>query len=176
MTAYLIRRLSQALAAVALITLLLFGLLDLAPGGPAAAGVPSSGPFVLRYARWLGVFSRYLRTSAADSLARDYVRTARALGAGERRVLLVHVLPNALIDVITLAGLSIPQILGGALVTESVFSIQGMGWQLWQAAQNRDYPVLLGFTLVTGIGAVAGSLLADLGDAASDPRLRRPVT
>jgi peptide/nickel transport system permease protein len=120
----------------------------------------------------VGLFSRYLRSSAADSLAEDYVRTARAKGASERRVLRRHVLPNALIPLVTLAGLSIPQILGGALVTESVFNMQGMGWQIWQAAQNHDFPVILGFTLVIGIGAVLGSLLADLGYAALDPRVR----
>jgi peptide/nickel transport system permease protein len=120
----------------------------------------------------VGLFSRYLRSSAADSLAEDYVRTARAKGANERRVLRRHVLPNALIPLVTLAGLSIPQILGGALVTESVFNMQGMGWQIWQAAQNHDFPVILGFTLVIGVGAVLGSLLADLGYAALDPRVR----
>jgi peptide/nickel transport system permease protein len=120
----------------------------------------------------VGLFSRYMRSSAADSLAEDYVRTARAKGANERRVLRRHVLPNALIPLVTLAGLSIPQILGGALVTESVFNMQGMGWQIWQAAQNHDFPVILGFTLVVGTGAILGSLLADLGYAALDPRVR----
>jgi peptide/nickel transport system permease protein len=120
----------------------------------------------------VGQFSRYLRSSASESLAQDYVRTARAKGADERRVLWRHVLPNAVIPLVTLVGLSIPQILGGALVTESVFNIQGMGWQVWQAAQNRDFPVLLGFTLVIGAGAVLGSLLADVGYAVLDPRVR----
>jgi peptide/nickel transport system permease protein len=124
----------------------------------------------------IGLFSRYMRSSAADSLAEDYVRTARAKGAGEQQVLARHVLPNALIPLVTLAGLSIPQILGGALVTESVFNIQGMGWQIWQAAQNHDFPVILGFTLVIGVGAVLGSLLADLGYAALDPRVRSRKT
>jgi peptide/nickel transport system permease protein len=120
----------------------------------------------------IGVFSRNMRSSAADSLAEDYVRTARAKGGDERHVLRRHVLPNALIPLVTLVGLSIPQIVGGALVTESVFNIQGMGWQIWQAAQHKDFPVVLGFTLVIGVGAVLGSLLADLGYAALDPRVR----
>jgi peptide/nickel transport system permease protein len=120
----------------------------------------------------IGLFSRNMRSSAADSLGEDYVRTARAKGADERRVLRRHVLPNALIPLVTLLGLSIPQILGGALVTESVFNIQGMGWQVWEAAQNHDFPVMLGFTLIIGAGAVLGSLLADLGYAALDPRVR----
>lgn len=120
----------------------------------------------------IGLFSRYMRASAADSLSEDYVRTARAKGAGEGRVLARHVLPNALIPLVTLAGLSLPQIIGGALVTESVFNMQGMGWQVWQASQNRDFPVILGFTLVVGAGAVLGSLLADIGYAVLDPRIR----
>jgi peptide/nickel transport system permease protein len=120
----------------------------------------------------VGLFSRYMRSSAADSLSEDYVRTARAKGSAERRVLLRHVLPNALVPLVTMAGLSLPQIIGGALVTESVFNMQGMGWQIWQAAQNRDFPVILGCTLVVGIGAVLGSLLADIGYAVLDPRIR----
>jgi peptide/nickel transport system permease protein len=74
--------------------------------------------------------------------------------------------------VITLAGLSIPRILAGALVVESLFNIQGMGWRLWQAAQKHDFPVLLGFILVIGAGAVIGSLLADAGYVLADPRVR----
>lgn len=117
-------------------------------------------------------FSRYVRTAAIDSLGHDYVRTARAGGAGHGRVLGRHVLRNSLIPVITLAGLSIPRILAGALVVESLFNIQGMGWRLWQAAQKHDFPVLLGFILVIGAGAVIGSLLADVGYVLADPRVR----
>jgi peptide/nickel transport system permease protein len=76
------------------------------------------------------------------------------------------------VPVVTLVGLSIPQILGGALIVESLFNIRGMGWQIWQAAMNHDLPVVLGFTLVIGIGAAIGSLLADLGYALLDPRVR----
>ncbi len=119
------------------------------------------------------IFARYVRAAAADSLGADYVRTARAVGAGRAGVLRRHVLRNSLIPVITLAGLSLPRILGGAVVVESLFNIQGMGWQLWQAAQKHDFPVLLGFILVVGAGAVLGSLLADVGYLLADPRVRR---
>jgi peptide/nickel transport system permease protein len=147
------------------------------PQAPGLAGVLTDWrdmtlPVLTLALLTIGLFSRNMRSSAADSLAEDYVRTARAKGADERRVLRRHVLPNALIPLVTLLGLSIPQILGGALVTESVFNIQGMGWQIWEAAQNHDFPVLLGFTLIIGIGAVLGSLLADLAYAALDPRVR----
>lgn len=120
----------------------------------------------------IAIFARYMRSSALDSLAQEYVEAARARGAGQRRVLGRHVLRNSLMPVVTLIGLSIPQIVGGALVVEIVFNFRGMGWQLYQATLNHDYPVTLGFTLVIGIGAAIGSMLADFGYAALDPRVR----
>jgi peptide/nickel transport system permease protein len=128
---------------------------------------------VLTLATFTGaVFARYARAAAVESLASDYVRTARGAGASSVQVIVGHVLRNSLIPVITLAGLSLPQIFGGALVVESLFNIEGVGWQLWQAALKHDFPVLLGFILVVAVAAVAGSLLADLGYAAADPRVR----
>jgi peptide/nickel transport system permease protein len=124
----------------------------------------------------IALFARYMRSSAIDSLSEDYVEAARARGAGERRVLVRHVLRNSLAPIVTLLGLSLPQIIGGAVVVETVFNIQGMGWELWQAAQNRDFPVTLGFTLVIGIAAVIGSLLTDIGYAVLDPRVRYSAT
>jgi peptide/nickel transport system permease protein len=118
------------------------------------------------------VFARYARAAAVESLASDYVRTARGAGAGPARVIAGHVLRNSLIPVITLAGLSLPQIFGGALVVESLFNLEGVGWQLWQGALKHDFPVLFGFILVVAAGAVAGSLLADIGYAIADPRVR----
>ncbi len=118
------------------------------------------------------IFARYTRVAAIESLASDYVRTARGAGAGQSRVLLRHVLRNSLIPVITLLGLSLPQIFGGALIVESLFNIEGVGWRLWQAAVNHDFPVLLGFILVIGVAAVLGSLLADIGYLLADPRVR----
>jgi peptide/nickel transport system permease protein len=118
------------------------------------------------------IFARYARAAAIESLASDYVRTARGAGAGSGRVMARHVLRNSLIPVITLAGLSLPQIIGGSLIVESLFNIEGVGWQLWQAALKHDFPVLLGFILVIGTAAVAGSLLADIGYLLADPRVR----
>jgi peptide/nickel transport system permease protein len=120
----------------------------------------------------IAIFARYTRSAAADSLGEEYVEAARARGADERRVLFRHVLRNSMVPVVTLLGLSIPQILGGALVVESLFNFPGMGWQIWQAAQNHNVPVILGFTLVLAIAAVAGSLLADVVHALLDPRVR----
>ena len=147
------------------------------PQSPGIAGVLTDWrdltlPVLTLAVVTVAIFTRYVRTAAIDSLGHDYVRTARAAGAGPARVLTRHVLRNSLIPVITLAGLSIPRILAGALVVESLFNIQGMGWRLWQAALKHDFPVLLGFILVIGVGAVVGSLLADVGYVAADPRVR----
>ena len=120
----------------------------------------------------IATFARYMRSSALDSLGQEYVQAARARGSGEGRVVVSHVLRNSLVPVVTLLGLSLPQIVGGALVVEILFNIQGMGWQIWQAAVNHDFPVTLGFTLVIGVAAALGSLLADVGYALLDPRVR----
>ena len=120
----------------------------------------------------IATFARYMRSSALDSLGQEYVQAARARGGGQRRVVVSHVLRNSLVPVVTLLGLSFPQIVGGALVVEILFNIQGMGWQIWQAAVNHDFPVTLGFTLVIGVAAAIGSLLADIGYAVLDPRVR----
>jgi peptide/nickel transport system permease protein len=120
----------------------------------------------------VATFARYMRSAAMDSLAQEYVEAARARGAGQGRVLARHVLRNSLVPVVTLVGLSFPQIIGGAVVVESLFNFRGMGWQIYQAASTRDFAVTLGFTLVIAIGATAGSLLADVGYALLDPRVR----
>ena len=120
----------------------------------------------------LAAFTRYLRSSLLDNLTEDYVRTAKAKGASEWRVMLRHVFRNALLPVITLVGLSLPGILGGALITESVFNYPGMGLLFWNSALSQDYPVMLGVTMVVGLATIAGNLAADLLYAAADPRVR----
>jgi len=120
----------------------------------------------------IALFSRYMRSSVLDNITEDYVRTAKAKGASSRRVLWRHVMRNSLIPIATLLGLSIPGILSGALITESVFNYPGMGFLFYQSAQSQDYPVLLGFIIVVAIATVVGSLLADIAYAALDPRVR----
>lgn len=120
----------------------------------------------------IAAFSRYLRSSLLDNLALDFVRTARAKGASGRVVLFRHIFRNALSPLITLVGLSLPGILSGALITESVFNYPGMGLLYWNSALSQDYPVLLGCTIIVALGTVAGSLLADLLYAVADPRIR----
>ena len=120
------------------------------------------------YALW----SRYMRSSVMDNLVQDYVRTARAKGSSERRVVLGHVLRNSLMSIVTLLGLSVPALIGGDLFIEVVFNYPGMGLAFYNAALNVDYQVLLGFTLFGTLVTIAGNLLADVGYAVLDPRVR----
>jgi peptide/nickel transport system permease protein len=120
----------------------------------------------------IALFSRYLRSAMIDSLVQDYVRTARAKGASMGRVMLRHVLPNSLLPTITLLGLSLPYIFSGALIVEELFNYPGMGLLFWNAAESRDYPVVVGVALVVALATVAGNLLADLLYAVADPRIR----
>lgn len=118
--------------------------------------------------------ARYLRTSLAEVLGQDYILSARSRGLSERRVLFNHALRNALLPVITLLGLSLPFLLGGAVVVEVVFGWPGMGRVAIEAIWARDYPVIMGTTLVSALTVVAGSLLADILYRWADPRVRFP--
>jgi peptide/nickel transport system permease protein len=120
----------------------------------------------------IAAFSRYMRSSVLDTLTEDYIRTAKAKGAGPRRILYGHALRNAVLPIITLIGLSLPAIVGGALITEDVFNYPGMGLLTVQSATNDDVPLILGTTLVATVATVLGSLLADVLYAAADPRIR----
>jgi len=120
----------------------------------------------------IALFSRYSRSAVLDNLTEDYVRTAKAKGASERRILFRHVMRNSLIPVATLLGLSLPQIFAGALITESVFNYPGMGLLFYQQAQKEDYPTLLGIIVVVALATIIGSLLADIAYAVLDPRVR----
>lgn len=120
----------------------------------------------------MALFARYMRSAVLDNITQDYVRTARAKGASQRRVLWRHVLRNSLIPIATLLGLSLPAIIGGALITETVFNYPGMGYMFFKAAQQQDYPTELGFIIVVAIAVVVGSLLADIAYAVLDPRVR----
>lgn len=120
----------------------------------------------------VALYSRYMRSSTIDNLTQDYVRTARAKGASTVRVVFGHVLRNAISPILTLLGLSLPFILSGTLITERVFNFPGMGLLFYNAAVTQDYPVLLAVTLVVAFATVLGSVLADVGYALLDPRIR----
>ena len=148
-----------------------------APQSSSAWGVLSQPkdlvlPVVSLAAITIAAFSRYMRSSMMEALTEDYVRTAKAKGASQRRVLYRHALRNALIPLITLLGLSLPAIVGGALITETVFNFPGMGLLTTQAAVNNDVPLLLGTTFVAALATVVGSLMADVLYAIADPRVR----
>ena len=137
-------------------------------GDPRALVLPVFTYAFLLYALW----SRYMRSSVLDNLVQDYVRTARAKGASERRVIWGHVFRNSLVSIVTLLGLSIPSLVGGAILIEVVFNYPGMGLAFYQAALNVDYEVLLGFTVLACVATIVGNLLADVGYAVLDPRVR----
>ncbi len=117
-------------------------------------------------------YSRYMRSSAIDVLAQDYIQVARAKGLPRRLILLRHVLRNAGLPVITMVGLSFSWIVAGAVIVEEVFNYPGMGLLFYQAAVSHDFPVLLGSTLVVGVFTVVGNLAADVAYGIADPRIR----
>jgi peptide/nickel transport system permease protein len=119
-----------------------------------------------------GWYSRMIRSSMIDVLRQDYVRTARAKGVGERSVILVHALRNAVLPVVAMIGLDIGLFMSGAVVVESVFGWPGIGQLAWQAIQRLDIPIIMGVTLVAATAIVIGNLLADLIGPVVDPRVR----
>jgi len=121
----------------------------------------------------LAGMSRYMRSSMLEVLRQDYVQTARAKGLPERVVLLRHALRNALLPVVTLLGLSIPGLIGGAVIAETIFAIPGMGRLFYTSVLARDYPVVMGITLIGAVLTLIGNLAADLLYVAVDPRLRK---
>jgi peptide/nickel transport system permease protein len=117
-------------------------------------------------------YSRYMRSAVLDQITQDYIRTAVAKGSSRRRVLYGHVLRNAMIPLVTLVGLSLPVLVGGALIVEYVFNIDGIGLLTTTAALANDYQIVLDTTLLTATMTVVGSLVADICYAALDPRVR----
>jgi peptide/nickel transport system permease protein len=117
-------------------------------------------------------WSRYMRSSMLDVINHDFVRTARSKGLTERRILLRHILRNALLPMVTIAGLQIPALLGGALVTETVFAWPGMGRLFLDSISYRDYPTVMGILMFTAFLVLLGSLIADLLYGLADPRIR----
>ncbi|HSZ48421.1 MAG TPA: ABC transporter permease [Streptosporangiaceae bacterium] len=119
----------------------------------------------------VAMYSRYQRSATLDQLAQDYIRLARAKGLPARLVLTRHLVRNACLPMVTLIGLSVPLLLAGNLVIESVFNYPGLGLLFFNSLQSDDYPVLLAYTLVSGALTVLGNLAADISLALSDPRI-----
>jgi len=121
---------------------------------------------------YLSIWSRFTRSSMLEVLSQDYVRTARAKGMSERRVVYLHALRNAVIPLVTLVGLELPALVSGALVVEVVFSWPGIGKLLYERALQTDYTTVLGITTFAALLVVGGNLLADVLYALLDPRIR----
>jgi peptide/nickel transport system permease protein len=117
-------------------------------------------------------YSRYIRSSVLEVLGQDYIRTARAKGLTERATLYKHALRNAILPFVTVVGLDIPFLLGGALVTETIYAWPGMGRLFWEYAQRGDFPVVLGVLLVVSTAVVFFSIVTDLAYTLIDPRIR----
>ncbi len=152
-------------------------------GSAGAAGLPAGARLfdLLRHLALpvatlaLGSFmatARYLRAALDEALAQDFILAARARGVSERRLLWRHALPHALLPLVTLAGLHLPQLVGGAVVVETVFGWPGLGRVAVEAIGARDYPVIMATTLLSAVLVTLGSLLADIACRRVDPRVR----
>jgi peptide/nickel transport system permease protein len=120
----------------------------------------------------LAIIARMTRSSLLEVLGLDYIRTARAKGLRQRAVIFKHAFRNAVLPIITVIGLSFGSLLGGAVLTETVFALPGMGTQLVSAIQARDYPVVQGFTVIVAVIFLVVNLLVDLSYSFLDPRIR----
>ncbi len=121
---------------------------------------------------WLAWYSRFLRSSMLDVINQDYLRTARAKGLSQNRVMFKHALRNALIPLVTILALDLPFIIGGAVFIEMLFAWPGMGLLYYQAALQRDYPILMAVLIIVGITIILSNLAADVLYAYLDPRIR----
>ena len=120
----------------------------------------------------LAGFSRYMRQSMLEVIRQDYIQSALAKGLAERVVVGKHALRNALLPIVTILGLSLPTLIGGSVIVESVFAIPGMGQLMVQAAFERDYPVLMGNLVIVSTLTLTANLMADLTYSLVDPRIR----
>ncbi len=120
----------------------------------------------------LAGLSRYMRANMLEVIRQDYILTARAKGLSEFRVIYVHALRNALLPVITILGLSIPGLIGGSVIFETIFAIPGMGQLFYMSVMARDYPTIMGILFIGAFLTLLGNLLADVAYAVADPRIR----
>ena len=120
----------------------------------------------------LAGLSRYMRANMLEVIRQDYIMTARAKGLSERDVIYKHALRNALLPAITILGLSIPGLIGGSVIFETIFAIPGMGQLFYMSVMARDYPTVMGILLIGAILTLLGNLIADISYALADPRIR----
>jgi peptide/nickel transport system permease protein len=120
----------------------------------------------------LAGMSRYMRSNMLEVIRQDYITTARAKGLDERAVIFRHALRNALLPVITLLGLSVPGLIGGGVIFETIFAIPGMGQLFYQSVMMRDYPTIMGVLVIGAVLTLFGNLIADISYSIADPRIR----
>ena len=131
----------------------------------------STLPLITMTVGSLAYLSRYMKSGLMENLRADYVRTARAKGLSEFVVTMRHAVRNSLIPIVTLLGASLPAIIGGSVIVEVVFDIDGMGKLGWQAVLRQDYAVILGINILAAILTMVGVFLTDLFYALLDPRI-----
>jgi len=129
-------------------------------------------PVLLAAFGGLAGLSRYMRANMLEVIRQDYILTARAKGLSERVVIYRHALRNALLPVITILGLSVPGLIGGSVIFETIFAIPGMGQLFYMAVMARDYPVVMGILFIGAVLTLIGNLIADVSYALADPRIR----
>jgi len=132
-------------------------------------------PILISGLTGLAGISLFVRNGMLDVLHQDYITTARAKGLSENTVVYKHALRNALLPLITIFGLSIPGLIGGSVIAESIFAIPGMGKLFYDAVLMRDFPVIMGILTIGSALTLIGNLLADLAYAWADPRVRKGV-
>jgi peptide/nickel transport system permease protein len=154
----------------------LFGMSDL----PTDAGWAARAADIARHAILpvtcqtyvsLAYDSRFIKANMEEAVRQDYIRTARAKGAGPGRVLFCHAFRNTLIPLVTLLGLSLPGLIGGSVIIEQIFTWPGMGRLFFESIRERDYPTIMGLTLMFSVLTLIGQLLADLLYCLVDPRV-----
>ena len=130
-------------------------------------------PVITLMLQYVGVYTRYMRSSMLEVLSDDYIRTARAKGLREKTVIFKHALKNSLIPLVTQVGLSLPALIGGTIITEQVFGWPGMGTLMVQSINYRDYPTIMGITVLIAGFVLVGNIVIDLFYSVLDPRVSR---
>jgi peptide/nickel transport system permease protein len=173
---------------LALLLMILFGVnMGILPiSGIQSIDVSDMGPFerLLDWIRHLilpvgisafgGIagLSRYSRSSMLEVIRQDYIKTARAKGLKESKVIFRHAFRNALMPIVTILGLSVPGLIGGGVIFETIFAIPGMGQLFYASTMARDYPTIMGILVIGAILTLFGNLIADISYALVDPRVR----
>jgi peptide/nickel transport system permease protein len=130
-------------------------------------------PIFISASGGLAGLSRYMRSNMLEVIRQDYITTAKAKGLAARTVIFKHAMRNALLPVITILGLSIPGLIGGSVIFETIFAIPGMGQLFYASVMARDYPTIMGILVIGAVLTLIGNLIADLSYALADPRIRQ---